>query len=289
MNITAIVLLVSGTAAALLWFAMFLKGKGGCAEIIAHIDKKENGLGELYFVGFNLLKLVRYDMCRPSELRRKNEIAEVRGSDYAAFYLWVLRMGEATIALTGVSLSLLAGALAKNAVVSVLFILVTFIFAYVKEDEYNEKIKKRRQDILMSLPTVVSKVTLLVNSGMPMNDAWRRIAYSGEGPLYTEMQLVCYETDNGYSEHDAYTNFTNRCNVKEVRKFVSAVLQNQINGSNDSITYLKAMSDEMWTEKKNNVKKLGDAANSKLMIPMFMIFVGIMVMIMVPMMANMSF
>jgi tight adherence protein C len=288
MDITSIILLVLGTVFSGLWIAMFIRGKKNCAQLLSAIDKKENGLCELYFVGFNLLKLFHYDTCRASEVKRKNEIAEIRG-DYAEFYLWVLRMGEMTIALTGVSISLLMGALAKNAMVSVLLILVTFIFAYMKEDDYNEKIKKRRQDILMSLPTVVSKLTLLVNSGMSMSDAWRKIAYSGRDSLYIEMQTVCYELDNGYGEHNAYANFANRCNIKEVRKFVSAIQQNRINGSEDSIAYLKDMSDEMWTDKKNNVKRLGDAANSKLMIPMFMIFIGIMVMIMVPMLANISF
>lgn len=43
----------------------------------------------------------------------------------------------------------------------------------------------------------------------------------------------------------------------------------------------------MWEEKKHLVKRKGEAANSKLLLPIGMIFIGILVMIMVPAFVNM--
>ena len=48
------------------------------------------------------------------------------------------------------------------------------------------------------------------------------------------------------------------------------------------IRFLKDMSEEMWMEKKNLVKQKGEKANAKLLIPTTIIFIGILLMIMAP-------
>ena len=60
------------------------------------------------------------------------------------------------------------------------------------------------------------------------------------------------------------------------------MIQNMKKGPAEIAYFLKDMSDEMWEEKKHLVKRKGEAANSKLLIPTAMIFIGILVMIMVP-------
>ena len=51
--------------------------------------------------------------------------------------------------------------------------------------------------------------------------------------------------------------------------------------------FLREMSDEIWEEKKHLVKRKGEAATSKLMAPMVLIFIGILGMIMVPVFLSM--
>lgn len=46
-----------------------------------------------------------------------------------------------------------------------------------------DKLTARRQEILLDLPQVLSKLTLLVNSGMVLRDAWKRVSITGEGTL----------------------------------------------------------------------------------------------------------
>ena len=43
----------------------------------------------------------------------------------------------------------------------------------------------------------------------------------------------------------------------------------------------------MWEVKKNEVKQKGEKANSQLLLPMMMIFIGILLIIMVPIMQQM--
>ena len=107
-------------------------------------------------------------------------------------------------------------------------------------------------------------------------------AYGGERVLYKEMQVTVQEMKNGISELDAYRNFADRCSVKQIRRFASTMIQNMQKGNAEISYFLKEMSDEMWEEKKHLVKRKGEAANSKLLIPTAMIFIGILIMIMVP-------
>ena len=150
-----------------------------------------------------------------------------------------------------------------------------------------DKLTARRQEIVLDLPQVLSKLTLLVNSGMVLRDAWKKVSITGERTLYLEMQNTNLEMENGVMEIDAYRNFAERCNVKEVRKFTSLIIQNLNKGNEELAYFMKDLSDEMWEVKKNEVKQKGEKANSQLLLPMMMIFIGILLIIMVPIMQQM--
>ena len=92
---------------------------------------------------------------------------------------------------------------------------------------------------------------------------------------------------NGVPEWEAYRNFADRCALKEVRRFASTMIQNLQKGNAEIAFFLRDMSNEMWEEKKHLVKRKGEAANSKLLLPIAMIFIGILIMIMVPAFTNM--
>ena len=52
--------------------------------------------------------------------------------------------------------------------------------------------------------------------------------------------------------------------------------------------FLGDLSDEMWEIKKNEVKQKGEKANSKLLLPVFIIFIGILILVLVPAMSSMG-
>ena len=75
--------------------------------------------------------------------------------------------------------------------------------------------------------------------------------------------------------------------VKEIKRFTSSIIQNMVKGNAELTKFLREMSDEMWNEKKNMVKRKGEIANSKLLVPIMLIFIGILIVIMVPMFTSM--
>ena len=165
---------------------------------------------------------------------------------------------------------------------------LVLVLVYALYDEVSDQINKRRDAISRQFPNVVSKLALLVTSGMIMDRAWKETAYSQSTELYLEMQKTSEELENLVSPEAAYGNFINRCNTKETSKLASAIMQNLSKGNAEIGALLKNMAKEAWMERRLTAKKDSEKANSKLMIPTMMLFLAIMVMIMVPVAINFS-
>jgi len=162
------------------------------------------------------------------------------------------------------------------------------VLVYAIYDELGDLVRKRQNAIVRQFPNVVSKLALLVTSGMIMERAWKETAYSQETELYIEMRKTSKELDNLVSPESAYSNFINRCNTKESAKLASAIMQNLSKGNKEIGRLLKDMAHEAWMERRHIAKRDAEKANSKLMIPTMLLFLAILVMLMVPIAMNFS-
>jgi len=186
--------------------------------------------------------------------------------------------------------ALLMGAGSTTAGVAILGIgtVLVLVMTYAIYDELRDKVKKRREAISRQFPNVVSKLALLVTSGMIMDRAWKETAYSQESDLYQEMRKTADELDNLVSPESAYSNFINRCNTKETAKLASAIMQNLSKGNAEIGRLLKDMAREAWQERRHMAKRDAEKANSKLMIPTMLLLLAILVLLMVPVAMNFS-
>ncbi|MCL2249076.1 MAG: type II secretion system F family protein [Oscillospiraceae bacterium] len=162
------------------------------------------------------------------------------------------------------------------------------VLVYAMYDELDDMVKKRQKSISREFPNVVSKLALLVTSGMIMDRAWKETSSSGDTELYLEMRKTSQELDNLVSPETAYSNFINRCNTKESAKLASAIMQNLSKGNAQIGKLLKDMAREAWQERRHTAKRDAEKANSKLMIPTMLLFLAILVMLMVPVAMNFS-
>ena len=153
--------------------------------------------------------------------------------------------------------------------------------------EVSSAVERKHDEILSDYPEILSKLTLLVNAGMVIREAWTKVAYTCDRAMYKEMQLTSEEMNNGVSELDALHNFAQRCSVKEIRKFTSILSQNIQKGGSELTMSLRYRNEESWEEKKQRAKRKGETAGTKLMIPLMIMFVGILFMIIVPIFSNM--
>ena len=150
------------------------------------------------------------------------------------------------------------------------------------------KILKRSEEMLSDFSEVISKLALLTNAGMILREAWEEIAYTGDTSLYIEMQKTVDEMNNGIAEVDAVYNFGKRCIIPEIKKFASTIVQGIVKGNSELTIMLMEQSKEVWAAKKQNVRRQGEKAASKLLIPICIMFAGILIMILVPIFANLG-
>lgn len=193
--------------------------------------------------------------------------------------------GIPVVLLFGIIIGCFRGTTVGLAVTGVGLLLLG-VLIYAIYDEMKDNLNKRRAAIARQFPNVVSKLALLVSSGMIMERAWRVTAESRTEELYMEMRQTAQELDNLQEPSIAYTDFLNRCNTKETTKLASAVIQNQSKSNAEIGHLLKSMAQEAWLERRHTAKRESEKANSRLMIPTMLLFVAILIMIMIPVISN---
>lgn len=276
------IMLMPATIFVLLWILLAAKYEKKFLSITQTLEKSEYPLYELFYIGFELLETVHFNTKSDYARKKVKEMSEVYGRRYAEYYYYVQVGGQVTYAATMVPVVFVFAVLGNSPMALAFGIVLAFLCIWYLSEMFKDKLTARREELLADFPQVLSKLTILVNSGMMLRNAWNRVANDGKGVLYLEMAAATAEMQNGISEPDAYRNFAERCGLKEMRKFSSLVTQSLAKGSGDLSYFLKDMSDEMWEMKKNMVKQKSEQANSKLLAPIVMIFLGILVMIMAP-------
>lgn len=277
-----LVMLIPTTITVVIWMILAMKYEERYREIVSSIDPKEYYMSELFYIGFQIMNVIHFNMKSDASRRKIKEMSEVYGKKYAEYYYYVLVGGQITYVVTVVPMILLLAMLSNKPEALVFGLIFAVIFVWYLNESFKDKLTARRDKILSEFPQMLSKMTLLVNSGMLLRDAWNLIAIQGESVLFTEMQLTATQLENGVPEIVAYREFAERCGVKEVRKFASMVIQGLEKGGSELTYFLKDMSEEMWLEKRNIVKRKGEQANAKLLVPTIIIFIGILFMIMAP-------
>lgn len=220
---------------------------------------------------------------------------ELYGKKYAAKKTTQLLAKILSYPILGVAAALALGVLTCGMgnrtggfVVMLVGSLLVLGLVYALYDEVSDQLNKRRAAISRQFPNVVSKLALLVTSGMIVDRAWRETAESQDLELYQEMRKTADELSNLMDPAQAYGNFINRCNTKETTKLASAIIQSHSKGNAEIGVLLKGMAHDAWQERRHTAKRDSEKANAKLMIPTMLLFVAILVMIMVPVVLNFS-
>lgn len=168
---------------------------------------------------------------------------------------------------------------------------VCMLAFYYPDRGLSESIKKRNFSIQYEFPDFLNKLVLLVNAGMTVHRAWEKIVQDRKEltPLYKELNMTYMEIKNGKPETAAYEDFARRCRVKEITRFIAAIIQNQRKGGRELVALLKLQSNECWQLRKNMARRLGEEASTKLVIPLMIMFVGILIIVILPAIMQLRF
>lgn len=285
--VVAYALAGAGTLLVVLWVMLYLRYSSQYDVMIAAIDNKQFFLPEIFFIGFGFMDMFKVNLKTEAGRKKEKKIAEIYGEKYAEYYHNCIVGGQITYALTVAPLGLFIGAMTNDMTFAILVVAAAAALIVYLDMEVSSAVERKHDEILSDYPEILSKLTLLVNAGMVIREAWTKVAYTCDRAMYKEMQLTSEEMNNGVSELDDLHNFAQRCSVKEIRKFTSILSQNIQKGGSELTMSLRYMNEESWEEKKQRAKRKGETAGTKLMIPLMIMFVGILFMIIVPIFSNM--
>ena len=168
-------------------------------------------------------------------------------------------------------------------------IMVSVLLVYRKREKEKEKMKKRQDELKREYPAMVSRLNMLLGTGMTVRNAWERIVKNyeeqkeetGEKVVYEEMSLTWKEMQSGISEGEAYERFGKRCELTEYLKLGALLSQNLRKGSRGISVLLRMEAIQAFENRKAAAKRRGEEAGTKLMLPMRGMLAVVMIMVMV--------
>ena len=285
LSLVQLIMMSVGTILLLLWLVVFAMS-GKYAQLFQTLNEKEYPLKEIYCFGYCLLEKIHYGYRRVEDQKMRQEISIFYEKKYAEYYLRVIYAQKVTYAATLFVLAFILYGLTNEIIIFFLLLLFAGLAFYYYGNQIHDRIQKRSQEMISDFSEVVSKLALLTNAGMIMREAWEYVANTNDTTIYQEMKRTVDEMKNGVSETEAFREFGNRCVLPQIKKFTATIVQGMVKGNSELVIMLQQQSSEVWNAKRQSVKQLGEAAESKLMLPMCIMFVGVLVMVVIPIFTN---
>lgn len=163
-----------------------------------------------------------------------------------------------------------------------------------KEEQAREL---RRKNLALDYPSMMSQLVLFLGAGLSMRSAFERFQKSGRiqmekdrirHPGYAEAARCAQEMQHGITEKEAYERFGKRTELSEYRAAASLFIQNQQKGGREILRLLNENAKEAQIKRRSEAKVMGEAAGTKLLVPMVGLLVLVVAILMIPAMMNFS-
>ena len=205
------------------------------------------------------------------ELERSQETGDKKNSAIYAYYLLASLIGYIYMgALLAFFLGVVMIAMENEMTGVIMSMAVGFglaaLYGYVPYDNLKSRAAKRQEEIDQGFPNVLSKITLLSMAGMNI--------------------VRAKEVNQAATVQEAFIRLQNRCSNKYLDKMVTVITKSYKSGNSNLADDLKSINDECWLDKKHSARRMGEKIQNKLFIPTMLMFVGILVVIIVPAMAG---
>ena len=192
----------------------------------------------------------------------------------------------------------------------IILMLILPIAYWAREDsKVHDAAKERLSQLELDYSQLLWKMTMLLSAGLTIRGAFTRITdqYEAElnerqtarGPqvsliagkkrksvsrryVYEEMLLTIREMKSGVPEASAYENFGRRCGLPSYIKLGSLLSQNLKKGSKGLTVLLEHEAVLSMEQHKMAVRKLGERASVKMLLPMILMFGVVLIILMVP-------
>lgn len=164
------------------------------------------------------------------------------------------------------------------------------LLVWRKNQREKEEKQKLQAQMKIDYPNILSKFTLLLETGLTLKAAWKKIVEiyeaekkeCGKRQAYEEMCITYHEMNGGVAESEAYERFGKRCGVVNYMKLGALLSQNLRKGSKGLASLLNTEAMQAFEIRKNEARRRGEEASTKLLVPMMAMLSVVMIIIIVP-------
>lgn len=243
--------------------------------------------------GYCLMRIMRTDNGNSLLKQFARQCEQVEERSHAAVYARYLYASLLGYCILGVAVTFcLMGVLlgtgygSTGMVAGVVAGAILALYGYFPYSDVKEYVNDRDRSLEREFPEAMSKMALLSLAGMGAARAWKMTSQSGEGVLYHEMRRTVQELENNIPAAKAYDGFIRRCNYSYATKLATAMLQAGRKGNDEIAALFRQLNTESWMERSNNARKMGEEIKSKLLVPTIIMFFGIIILVVVPMLSQ---
>lgn len=289
--ILKIIVLIMATVCTILFLVAMKRGEKYSLYAETKLDANLYPMREFYIVGWALndMRIFRLRGKLEQDLKKQAKLMWGNAYEMQVSVTWGQFL---TIALFSCcSGFILCGFVSGMSMFMVLGILVLAIMAEwnLIMSKMKETIQKRKESCDMEFSNMISKLSLLINSGMILRDAWELVAYGKDGELYELMRAACDYMRNGDSDAVAINKFGVLSDSAEIMKFSSTIIQGMEKGNRELSDFLIGQASEQLLHKRQLALQQGEKAAGKLIIPLGITFAGIILIIVSAAMQSLSF
>ena len=80
-----------------------------------------------------------------------------------------------------------------------------------------------------------------------------------------------------------------RCNNKYTTKLATAIIQNLSKGNSEIVSFFRQLNEESWSEHRHGSRRMSEKIQSKLFVPTMLMFAGILILVIVPVLSGFKF
>lgn len=179
------------------------------------------------------------------------------------------------------------------------FEIVVVLLLYLREKEQKkEEEKLLLKSLEQDYAELVGSLSVLMGAGMSLKQAWNVIAtqyirkkeidaYSKKEAL-EEVVLVNRKMQEGESERGAFLQMMERIPLMCYHRLIHMLLANRDKGTKGLCELLDKEAQTAYEQKILNVRKMGEEASAKLLVPMMLMLVIVMAIVLLPAFINFS-
>lgn len=274
----------------IMFLVFYEKGKKKYTSYCEALSKKEYPLKALLPIGFALVDTFKHTYASNLDRKLRRQLRELRDEEYVEFYLRVTWAMAATYFMIGLFLSGMLSLASVGLAATIAVAGLGVLLAYMIFAEMDKKITERHKKIALDLPDFTNKLLILSGAGLSIKAAMVLISkeMERETPFYHELKHSVYMMENGATVEQAMDSLSSRCNMAEVRRLLSVLMQNMHSGGTEVLNAMREISRELWNNRRASAKTIAEEAGTKLLFPMMLMLLAVILIVAAPAIMSLS-